>query len=243
MEKILVKIAPAAGLISLVLGLVCVWAVTGYAPVEKVQGPVQKLMYLHVAAAIVSYAGVGLAAFGGGMYLWKQQPQWDRMGKAGAELGLILSAVVLITGPLWAKPIWGIWWVWDARLTFTLLLFLILVAYFMVRSLVPGDQGARFAAVVGILALVDVPFVKIAAEKFRTLHPVGVVKGGMTQEMGLTLTLSVITMFVFFVYLVGKRLEVSLLEERLSSLLEAADADGTPAPLGERYGTESPHRG
>lgn len=225
MEQFLGRISRPAGWIAGLMGVVAVWAVLFYAQVEKIQGPIQKLMYLHVSAATINYVAVAACAFAGGMFLWKGQARWDRVGRCSAELALLLAAVVLITGPLWGRPVWGTFWVWDARLTFTLLLFLILLAYFVVRAMVPGERGARFASIVGIVALIDIPFIKIATEKFRTLHPSGVVKGGLTLEMGVTLTWWMLTVLVFFVYLLGRRVEIARLADRVSALRGSLEAD------------------
>jgi len=156
----------------------------------------------------------------GGLYLWQGKARWDRIARCSAELGVLFCSMVLITGPIWGKPIWGAWWVWDARLTSTLILWLIYLAYFVLRRLVPGEQGARFASMLGIIGLLDVPFINVAAEKFRTMHPPNVMKGGMTAEMGATLTLSITTLLIVFVYVLARRVELERLSDRVLALRE-----------------------
>jgi len=226
MERFLIRLVGPSGWLSVLSLAAAMAAMIFYAPLEKIQGPVQKIMYLHVASATISYVAIGVMAIAGGLFLWKGDSRWDRMGRASAELSLLLCAVVMITGPLWARPVWGTFWVWDARLTATLVLFLILLGYFMLRSMVPGERGARFASLTAILAMINVPFIKIATEKFRTMHPSGVVKGGMTMEMGITLTGWMFMLLVVYVHFLGSRLAVAQTEERVRSL--EASLEGEP---------------
>lgn len=218
MERFLIRLAGPSGWASLLSLVAAMAAMIFYAPLEKIQGPVQKIMYLHVASATISYVAIGVMAIAGALFLWKGDSRWDRMGRSSAELALLLCAVVMITGPLWARPVWGTFWVWDARLTATLVLFLILLGYFMLRAMVPGEKGARFASLSAILAMINVPFIKIATEKFRTMHPSGVVKGGMTMEMGITLTGWMFMLLIVYVHYLGSRLAVAQQEEHVRAL-------------------------
>lgn len=220
MDAYLPFVARLSGWCSLLMGLVSAWAIVAYAPVEKIQGPVQKLMYVHVPAATISYVGFILSAIVSAFYLARGGRHLDRLAACSAELGLLFCSSMLISGPLWARPIWGTFWVWDARLTSALLLWLIFVAYFALRKVVPGEQGARFSAVLAIIGVLDIPFIKVAAEKFRTMHPSGVVKGGMTPEMGATLMICMAAMLVFFVYLLARRLVVARETEDVQALRE-----------------------
>ncbi len=245
MERRLVSLARPFGFLALVLGLAAVGATVFYAPVERIQGPIQKIMYLHVPSAITSYVAFITAAVAGALFLWKRSPAYDRVARSSAEIGLLFCSVVLITGPLWGKPVWGVWWSWDARLTSTLLLWLIFVGYFVVRRLAPGEQGGRFASVVAIIGVLDIPFINVAAEKFQSLHPPNIMKsGGMTQEMHATLGLCILTVLVFYLYLLGKRIEVAGLSDRLEAALIQVGHDPQPAPLtpAQEPGTDPAHR-
>jgi heme exporter protein C len=148
----------------------------GFTPVEARQGPAQKIFYLHVPAAwsaLLAYSLVGLC---GGLYLWLHDRRLDRFAAASAEVGVAFGVVMLTTGPIWAKPIWGTWWTWDARLTLTLFLFFLFVGYLALRAaLHDPSERARFSAVVGILGLLLVPFIHLSVYLFRTLHPQPVV--------------------------------------------------------------------
>ena len=142
------------------LGLLLVYVLAlGYTPVEARQGVAQKIFYLHVPAAWSALLAFSLVGVTGALYLWLQDPRLDRFAAASAEVGVAFSAVMLTTGPIWAKPIWGTWWTWDARLTLTLFLFFLFVGYLALRAALhdPAER-ARFSAVVGILGPAADPF-------------------------------------------------------------------------------------
>jgi heme exporter protein C len=155
------------------LGLALVYLIAlRFTPTERFQGLPQKIFYVHVPAAwcaLLAFSLVGIASI---LYLWLRDPRLDRFAESAAAVGLVFSLVMLTTGPLWGKPVWGTWWTWDARLTFTLILFFLFVGYRALRGALqdPGER-ARFCAVLGILGLVLVPFVHVTVYLFRTLHP------------------------------------------------------------------------
>ena len=143
-----------------------------YTPMEVRQGLAQKIFYVHAPAAwgaLVAFAVVGLISI---LYLWLHDERLDLLAASSAEVGIAFSLVMLTTGPIWGKTVWGTWWTWDARLTLTLFLFLLFVGYLALRAAVQ-DHGerARFSAVVGIMGLVLVPFIHLSVYLFRTLHP------------------------------------------------------------------------
>lgn len=143
-----------------------------YTPLEVRQGAAQKIFYVHVPAAwsaMMAFSLVGLVSI---LYLWLRDERLDAFAAASAEVGLVFSVIMLTTGPIWGKPIWGTWWTWDARLTLTLILFLLFLGYMTLRSAIhdPAER-ARFSAVVGIMGMVLVPFIHLSVYLFRTLHP------------------------------------------------------------------------
>src|SRR6266404_1088424 len=151
------QILPAASLVSMVGALFMVFI---YVPTDSYQGIVQRIFYFHVPAAFVTFTAIGVVALGSIMFLWRGSAGWDRLAHSAAEVGIIFCSIVLTTGPIWARPIWGTWWTWDARLTTTLILWLIYAAYLMLRSFSPtSDQAARYAAILGIIGAVDVPII------------------------------------------------------------------------------------
>src|SRR5918999_5670132 len=200
-------------------GLVIVYVLAlGFTPIEARQGLAQKIFYLHVPAAwsaLLAFTLVGLASL---LYLWLHDPRLDRFAAASAEVGVAFSAVMLTTGPIWAKPIWGTWWTWDARLTLTLFLFFLFVGYLALRAAVhdPAER-ARFSAVVGILGMLLVPFVHLSVYLFRTLHPQPIVlkpsAPSLPPEMLRTLLVSTVVFLVLYIGLVTVRYGLALAEE------------------------------
>src|SRR5438876_11227398 len=160
----------AAGAVALML--VAGAAIFFFAPTDYLQGPVQRIFYLHVSSAIAAYGCFAVVLVGGIIYLRNESPAADRFARAGALVGVVFTTVTLVMGMIWAKPIWGTFWTWDARLTSTLVLWIIYAGYLMVRRLAePGRQAARFAAVVGIFGFIDVPVVHFSVTWWRTVHP------------------------------------------------------------------------
>ena len=147
-----------------------------YAPTDALQGPVQRIFYLHVSSAIAAYGCFAVVLLGGAVYLRNESLAADRLARAGAVVGLVFTTVTLVMGMIWAKPIWGTFWTWDARLTSTLVLWIIYAGYLLVRRLAePGRQAARFAAVVGIFGFIDVPVVHFSVTWWRTQHPAPII--------------------------------------------------------------------
>jgi heme exporter protein C len=205
----------AAGLVA--LAAVYVLAL-GYTPVEARQGLAQKIFYLHVPAAWSALLAFSLVGLSGGLYLWLQDPRLDRFSAASAEVGVAFSAIMLTTGPIWAKPIWGTWWTWDARLTLTLFLFFLFIGYLALRAAVhdPAER-ARFSAVVGLLGLLLVPFIHLSVYLFRTLHPQPIVlkpsAPSLPPEMLRTLLVSTVVFTMLYVGFVTARYGIALAEE------------------------------
>jgi heme exporter protein C len=198
----------------------------GFTPIEARQGLAQKIFYLHVPAAwsaLLAFSLVGLASI---LYLWLEDPRLDRFAAASANVGVAFSAVMLTTGPIWAKPIWGTWWTWDARLTLTLFLFFLFVGYLALRAALhdPAER-ARFSAVVGILGMLLVPFIHLSVYLFRTLHPQPIVlkpsAPSLPPEMLRTLLISVAVFTVLYLGFVMARYGLALAQELQEELRDA----------------------
>jgi len=207
---------------------VALWMVFLYAPEERVMGAAQKIFYFHVPSAMLTFGSVFLLLAASVGYLWTRNPDWDHLSRAATEAGLLFCTLVLITGPLWAKPAWGIWWTWEAKLTTTLILWLLLAGCLMVRSYSENrDQAARLAAVLGIFAAIDVPIIYKATVWWRGQHPVvfGPNKGGsLAPPMLHTLLFCLFVFVLLFTLLVALRYRVAKLEERVEIAYERFSA-------------------
>ena len=181
--------------------------IAAYVPTEEEMGVVQRIFYFHVPLAWVAFLAFFVVFIMSILYLWKRNEKWDFWAYSSAEVGMVFTTMVLITGPIWAKPAWGVWWAWDMRLTTTLVLWLIYAAYFAVRSFaIDEERGSRFAAVVGIIGFVDVPIVATAILINRTQHPRYVVfEGGLSSSMLLTLLVSIAAFTVLYFLLLRLR--------------------------------------
>jgi heme exporter protein C len=197
-------------------------------PIETSQGFPQKIMYLHVPSVITTYLAFFIVFFYSIAYLWKRELMFDHIAKASAEVGLIFCALVLITGAIWGRTTWGTYWVWDARLTTTLLLFLIFMGYFLLRmSVNDRDKEARLASVLGIIGFLDIPIIHKSVEWWRTLHQPstlfkvdsGEAKPSMPPELLYPLMASTLVMLAFYLYLLLLRYQTEKRTDRLNQLL------------------------
>ncbi len=200
-----------AGLV--LLGGVYVRALA-FTPIERFQGPAQKIFYVHVPAAVTTELAVILVGLAGAFFLFLKDPRLDRFAEASAEVGTVFAAIVLVTGPIWGKPVWGTWWTWDARLTSTLFLFFLLISYQVLRGAV-ADPGlrARYCAVLGICAVVLVGFVHMSVYLFPTLHPQPIVirpgKPALPPEMLVTLLMSFGVFLILYAGFVMQRYAIA----------------------------------
>jgi heme exporter protein C len=170
-----------------------------FTPYEATQGPAQKIFYIHAPSAWVAFLAFGLVGLASALYLWLREERLDRIAEASAEVGLVFMTVVLITGPLWGKPIWGTYWTWDARLTLSLFLWFIILAYLVLRGAVDDRaMRARYSAVLGILAVLLIPFVHLSVYLFRTLHPMPIVGKPSAPSLPTEMLITLVMMFVAF---------------------------------------------
>lgn len=193
----------------LLSGLVIVYAYAVVtAPVDAVQGVIQKILYVHPPLAYGAYLGFILTAIGGAIYIAKGSEPADRLAIAGAEVGLIFCTLMMITGPIWGKGTWGQWWSWDPRLTVTLLLWFIYLAYLLLRSFSePGPRASRFAAIYGILGTLLIPLNYYVIELFgnRSMHPENLKQGSLGEGMVFPFVMANLALATAFFYLLVQR--------------------------------------
>jgi heme exporter protein C len=201
--------------------LVLIWFFT---PVEAVMGPVQKVFYFHVSAAWGSMLSFILGAVAGAGYLRSRRMRWDSLSLASIEVGLVFALIAILSGMIWARPIWNTWWVWDPRLTTTAIMALIYLAYFILRGgLSTPEARARLGAVYAILAVLTVPLTFFSIRLFRTIHPVVIATGGgqgsafnMTPRMLTALFASLFAFTTLMADLVWHRYRLAQLQNPLS---------------------------
>ncbi len=211
--------------------LVSLYFIFLYAPQEATMGEVQRIFYIHVSSGNMAFLAYFLTFFGSFVYLWKRNESADDFAYGSAEVGFIFCTCVLITGPLWAKPVWGIWWTWDERLTPTFFLWLLFVGYLMLRSYViaPG-RAALLAAVVSTLGVVDVvfDFWVIRMKSYRGQHPAAVMGGGENSGLDPRMWVAVFVTFVacllLFSYLVRQYMRVAALRRQVARLRQLRDS-------------------
>ncbi len=192
------------------------------APPDRVQGDAQRLMYLHVPTAWVAYAAFGVTSLASALYLWRRtrHERWDRVAGASAELGVVFTALTIGLGSLWGRPVWGVWWAWDARLITTLVLLFLYVGYLALRRVPAADRDARArrSAIAALIAFVDVPVVHFSVVWWRTLHQQPTVLNPELNPqiegvMALTLLVGVVAFSALYVALLVWRCELAAVEE------------------------------
>jgi len=196
-----------------------------FTPLEARQGAAQKIFYIHVPAAWVAFLAFGLVAIASGVFLWLRDRRLDRFAESSAEVGVVFTTVVLLTGPMWDKPIWGTYWAWwDVRLVSTLFLWFIYVSYIVLRGAIDSpEMRARYSAVLGILGALLIPFIHLSVYLFATMHPMPIVgkpsAPSLPREMLLTLFLSLISFTLLYFSFVRSRYRYAV--ER-DTVIEAA---------------------
>lgn len=221
---------PVAWLVLAVVTLgmlpVTIWAIFFHAPVEMQMGIVQKIFYFHVPSAYAMYVGFVTAAACSAVYLIKRKDAWEAVAVAGAEVGFLFCAIVLITGPLWARKAWGVWWTWDPRLTTTLLGGMVFAAYLALRSFGgTGETERRFAAGLAIVGVLDLPIIHYSVKRWRGQHPTVITDegGGLHPDMAAALGISFLFFTLLVVLLIWTRARAERARQRLEEVrVEAA---------------------
>ena len=208
------------------------------APTERTMGDVQRIFYYHVPSAWTAFLLFLVNLVASVVYLVKRNPKVDALAMVSAEVGVVFCTVVLVTGPIWARPVWGIWWTWDVRLTSTLVLWLIYVSYLLLRRLSDSAQAPVLAAVLAIFGALDIPLVYFSIWFFRTQHPQPVIGGGGSIDPRMWRVLLINWMaFLCFALLMGwsrYRLETMRREVEEAQALESllGDDRGPSAEIG-----------
>ncbi|MGA2429778.1 MAG: cytochrome c biogenesis protein [Candidatus Acidiferrum sp.] len=214
-----------------VLSLVAASAYASFfiAPTERTMGLIQRIFYFHAASAWAGMTAFSVCFVANLLYVWRRQPKWDSLGVSAAEVGLAFITIVLITGPIWAKPVWGIYWTWDARLTSTFVLWLLYISYLLLRTLIEEpDRRALLSALFGIFAFLDVPLVFGAIRWWRTQHPAPVIMGGpgsgLEPTMRAVFFFSVFALHALMAFLIVERYGLEKLRVELEIVRREAEA-------------------
>lgn len=230
--------APEAGVAppptSRVFGLVAFAAVIAAqaysimsSPADRDMGHLQKIMYVHVPAAWMAFLAFFVVFIYSVRYLWKQNELHDLIAASAAEVGAVFTGLTLMLGMIWGRPAWGVWWVWDARLTSTLVLFLIFVGYLALRAFVDDSvQRAKWSAAVGAIGAINVPIVYMSVKWWRTLHQPQSTPGTLDPAYTMGLRLNAIAMLLVLIYFIRKRYEIARLERAVEHLAEAQAMGG-----------------
>jgi heme exporter protein C len=217
------------GALAILLVIAAAYASFYIAPEERTMGVVQRIFYFHVGSAWAGMDAFLVCFICNLLYIWKREQKYDWLGVAAAEVGLVLTTVVLITGPIWAKPAWGIYWTWDARLTSTFVLWLLYVSYLLLRTLVEEpDRRALLSSLFGVFAFIDVPLVFGAIRWWRTQHPAPVIMGGpgsgLDPTMNKVFFFSVFAMHVLTAFLLVERYGLEKMKSEVDVLQREAEA-------------------
>ncbi|MBW2064702.1 MAG: cytochrome c biogenesis protein CcsA [Deltaproteobacteria bacterium] len=207
-------------LLALVMMIAALYSIFIYSPVEKTMGIVQKIFYIHVPFAFLAFISFLITFVTAILYLYTRDLKWDVISACSVEVGLVFCTLVLLTGPIWAKPIWNVWWTWDPRLTTTLILWFVYMAYLLFRSVLRENQRAPFSAVYGIIGFINVPLTFFAVRLWRTIHPVVITSKGMNISfpMKLTLMLSFFSFCLLFLFILLSRVRLEKTNIRVEKL-------------------------
>ncbi len=209
------------GLLALLAMLAAIYTALVWVPPDADMGDFQRIFYFHVPSAWVAFLSFTVTCLGGVLYLRTRDFRWDILAVSSAEVGVVFTTLAIITGSIWARPIWGTWWTWEPRLTTTLVLWFIYVAYLILRKNVDDpSRRASLAAVIGLVGFVDVPIVFMSIRWWRTIHPI-VFDGGefrVAPIMMVTLLISLAAFTMFYVYLLSVRASLEQAQMEVEAL-------------------------
>src|SRR5215470_1374010 len=215
------RVLPAVTCAAMLAALYLVFMVV---PTEQQMGIVQRIFYFHVSSAWMAFIGFFVVAGASAVYLWNGSRAADRLAQAAAEVGVLFCTLVLVTGPLWARPIWGVWWTWDPRLTMTVILWAIYASYLMLRAFGGGDDAVRrYAAVLGIVGVLDIPIIMVSVRLLRGIHPAVITRneggsGLVDPWMRAGLGVSALALVLLAVWLIELRVRTARLADEVAML-------------------------
>jgi heme exporter protein C len=211
----------ALAVLTFVLMAASLYAAFIYAPTEPRMGHIQRIFYIHMGTVWVATVAFMIVFVSSVMYLWKGTRKWDILAYCSAEIGVVFLTITILTGSIWAKPIWGTWWTWDPQLTTTFILWILYIVYLVLRSSAGSDtKKAKFAAVFGILAFIDLPLVYASVRVMRGISPVvfGPRGGGIAPEMMHALLINLAACSLLFILLLLERIDLERMSDELAVL-------------------------
>jgi len=226
------RLLPAATCVAMLAAL---WLVFMVVPTEREMGIVQRIFYFHVSSAWAAYLGFFIVAGASARYLWTGSRAADRLAEAAGEVGVLFCTLVLITGPLWARPVWGVWFTWDPRLTMTVILWGIYASYIMLRAFGGEDEAVRrWAAVLGLIGVLDIPIIMVSVRLLRGIHPAVLTRnqggtGLVDPWMRAGLAVSALALILLAAWLVQLRVRAARLADEVAALRRAALSRGGEA--------------
>lgn len=213
---------------SVALMAVTLYLVFFWVPTEAVLGVSQRILYFHVPLGLLGMISIVIVTFASVMYLWKKQKLWDDLAHVSAEFGVVFATLIIVTGAIWSKPTLNVWWTWDPKLTTTLILWFIYVAYLMLRAYGPrGIQQARYAAIIALMGAIDAFIIYFSTQIWRTAHPEILVgplaeSDSLESRMAVTLLISMVAFVVLFTYILMERYSLKRSESQLDELHQIA---------------------
>ena len=211
----------ALAVLTFVLMAASLYAAFIYAPTEPRMGHIQRIFYIHMGTVWVATVAFMIVFVSSVMYLWKGTRKWDILAYCSAEIGVVFLTITILTGSIWAKPIWGTWWTWDPQLTTTFILWILYIVYLVLRSSAGSDtKKAKFAAVFGILAFIDLPLVYASVRVMRGISPVvfGPRGGGIAPEMMHALLINLAACSLLYILLLLERIDLERMSDELAVL-------------------------
>lgn len=201
------------------LYLLLIWSKIFFdTPEEATQGVVQKIFYIHVPSAITMYIGYFIGCMASILYLKQRKARWDQLAKSSIEVAYIFTVIVLVTGPLWAKPIWGTYWTWEPRLTTTLLLWFMYSSYLLLQRSGSHPKTKTFAAALAVISFLNVPLVHLSVRLWRGIHPsVLANEDGLPSSMKLALVLSFSSILMIYAALLRLRVDYEKLKQKVEA--------------------------
>ena len=212
---------PALVVLTFITMVASLYAAFVYAPTEPQMGHIQRIFYLHMGTVWVATVAFVIVFVSSILYLWKGSRKWDTLAFCSAELGVLFLTITIITGSIWAKPVWGTWWTWDPQLTTTFILWILYIVYLILRSSAGSDtKRAKYSAVFGIIAFIDLPLVYLSVRVMRGISPVvfGPGGGGIEPQMMHALLISMAAFSLLFIVLLLERIDIERMQDTLARL-------------------------